>query len=164
MQLLQIRTDADRRRGVELLKQAAAANEAHAEYELALLYGNGAGVEQSNRDALAWLRKSAEHNSADAQYLLATILATGRYDTPRDDRAAAQWLRRAAQQGHSGAQLSLALALAEGRGVDKDASEAYGWMREAARRGNPKAKELVEKMRANLSEPAPSATRTPRSP
>lgn len=154
MQLIGEHDAAGRQRAVELLKLAAAAEEAPAQYRLALLYGAGLGVERSNPRALEWLRKAADQGYADAEYLLAMVLATGRYQTERDDKAAAQWLRRAARQGHGDAQLSLALALAEGRGVDQDISEAYGWMLQAARGGNPTAAELVEKIRARLPEKA----------
>ena len=152
MQLIGGHDDADRPRAVELLQLAAAAQVAPAQYRLALLYGTGLGVERSNARALEWLRKAADRGYADAEYLLAVVLATGRYEMARDDKAAAQWLRRAARQGHGDAQLSLALALAEGRGVDQDISEAYGWMLQAARGGNPTAAELVEKIRARLPE------------
>jgi hypothetical protein len=34
--------------------------------------------------------------------------------------------------------------------VQRDASEAYGWLLESSRRGNPAASQLVERIRARL--------------
>jgi hypothetical protein len=37
--------------------------------------------------------------------------------------------------------------------VEKDASEAYGWLLESSRNGNQQASQLVERIRAGLKTP-----------
>jgi TPR repeat protein len=68
-----------------------------------------------------------------------------------------KWLRFAARQGHVEANYALGLAYAEGRGVEQSASEALGWMLQAARKGHPQANEFVRRVLSKTTpiQPAP---------
>ena len=46
-----------------------------------------------------WVRAMAERGNADAQFLMASFCAQGRFGTKRDEEAAADWLERGAAQG-----------------------------------------------------------------
>jgi TPR repeat protein len=136
-----------------LIKNAAERGDRDAQYQLALLYGNGLGVAKNDQQALDWLRKAAEKRHEVAQYLLAVIYARGLYSVARDDKLAVEWMRRSARQGYAEAQYGLGIMYGEGRGVPKDASESYGWLLEASKNGNVAAKSYVDAIRAGTSKP-----------
>src|SRR4051812_39160119 len=58
---------ADTTQGIDWIRKAAAQQFAPAEFQMGQLYEFGFGVTQSDRDALAWYRKAAEHGSASGQ-------------------------------------------------------------------------------------------------
>lgn len=58
--------------------------------------------------AAPWVLRAAEDGNADAQFLMATFCAQGRFGTKRDEAAAAEWLERGAAQGHAVSLLGLA--------------------------------------------------------
>lgn len=141
---------------VARLREAAQAEDRDAQYQLALLYGAGRGTGKDEKLAMGWLRKSAERNQPQAQYLLAAAYSRGLHGIGRDDAAAAEWLRRSARQGNVEAQYALANAYAEGRGVPRDPNEALGWIELAARNNHPEAAAALERIRAMLKKPAPA--------
>jgi len=55
-----------------------------AQFDLAMRYLNGDGVEPSGRDAAAWLRSAALQGHLDAQYNLGVLYAQGRLVLPPD--------------------------------------------------------------------------------
>jgi TPR repeat protein len=136
----------DEAEAARLIRLGAEGRDRDAQYRLALLHGTGAGVEKSDALALEWLRKSAAQQQPEAEYLLAAVYARGLYGVRHDDKTSVAWLRRAGLQGHLDAQYAMGLAYAEGRGVERDASEAYGWMLMAARKGHPRAIEFVRRV------------------
>jgi hypothetical protein len=149
----------DAAEALRLLGLAAEGNEREAQYRIALLHGSGQGVEQSDRLALEWLRKSAAQRLPEAELLLAAVYSRGLYGVVRDPKVAAGWLRRSALQGNVEAQYGLGLAYAEGNGVRKDATEAYGWMLHAARNGHARAIEFVNRVQSRLPKPEAAAPR-----
>jgi TPR repeat protein len=141
---------------VARLDEAARADDRDAQYQLALLHGAGRGTAKDEKRAMDWLRKSAERNQPEAQYLLAAAYSRGLYGVRRDDAAAAEWLRRSARQGNVEAQYALANAYAEGRGVPRDPNEALGWIQLAARNNHPDAAAALARIQAMLKKPAPA--------
>ena len=55
------------------LLEKAISGDAESQYQLALCYRNGEGVEQSNEEAVKWYRKAAEHGNSDAQEALTEL-------------------------------------------------------------------------------------------
>ena len=49
------------------LLEKAMSGDAESQYQLALCYRNGEGVEQSNEEAAKWYRKAADQGHAEAQ-------------------------------------------------------------------------------------------------
>ena len=139
------------------LQLAAEGGDRDAQYELSILYGSGTGVAKDVARALEWLRKAAKQDQVKAQYTLAAIYAGGMYGVPRDDRIAIDWLRKSAKLGYAEAQYALGLAYAEGRGVEKDATQAYGWLLDAAKQGHQAAgayvKHIQEKVLGAAAKP-----------
>ena len=55
------------------LLEKAISGDAESQYQLALCYRNGEGVEQSNEEAEKWYRKAAEQGNSDAQEALTEL-------------------------------------------------------------------------------------------
>ena len=72
--------------------------DAEAQYNLGVLYDEGAGVEQDLATAVSWYQKAASQGFIDAQSNLGMMYYHG-HGVERDYRAAAQWFRQAADQG-----------------------------------------------------------------
>lgn len=101
-------------------------------------------------DSLKNLRIAAENGSADAQYKLGGIYASGGDGIVRmDDVQALKWLRMAANQGYANAQADLgSIYDLGGMGVDKNNVTAVKWYRLAAKQGNTNAQLNLGKMYA----------------
>jgi TPR repeat protein len=69
-----------------------------AQYNLGVMYDEGAGVEQDFAAAAAWYRKSAEQGFVDAQTNLGLMYYNGQ-GVARDHNEAARWFSKAASQG-----------------------------------------------------------------
>ena len=82
-----------------------------------------------------WVRAAAEAGNADAQFVMASFCAQGRFGTPRDESAAARWLERGAAQGHAVSQLGLGRHRL-GQGAEAEAAESF---RAAAEQGHVEA-------------------------
>jgi hypothetical protein len=136
----------DEAEAARLIRLAAEGRDRDAQYRMAQMYGTGQGVEKNDALALEWLRKAAGQQQREAEYSLGMLYAKGLFGAKRDDKASVAWLRRAALQGHLDAQYEMGLAYEEGRGVERDASEAYGWLLMAARKGHPRAIEIVRRV------------------
>ena len=93
--------------GIDLLRQAAAQNDAEAIYLLATLTAAGAGVEQSNLGAFELMKRAADLGFADAQFALGTMYFEGR-GTAKNEPAALPWLQKAAGGGHKEAMFAAA--------------------------------------------------------
>jgi TPR repeat protein len=72
--------------------------DAEAQFNLGVLYDEGAGVEQNLATAAEWYRKAAEQGFIDAQTNLGILYYHG-LGVDRDHEAAAHWFRLAADQG-----------------------------------------------------------------
>ena len=88
--------------------------------------------------ALQRLEKLAEEGSADAQFDLAGMYASGK-DLPKDDVKAFEWYKKAAFQGHTGAQFKLAGIYANGIGTEKNENKAVDYLTKAATQGHAEA-------------------------
>jgi TPR repeat protein len=117
----------DYAKALELWRPLADKGDATAQYQIATLYAEGKGVEQSDATAAEWYQKAAEQGSADAQYNLAVSYAEG-LGVKQDDAAAAKWFRRAAEQGMAYAQLNLGVLYATKRVSPPDDIEAVKWL------------------------------------
>ena len=72
--------------------------DAEAQFNLGVLYDEGAGVERNLATAADWYRKAAEQGFIDAQTNLGILYYHG-LGVDRDHEAAARWFRLAADQG-----------------------------------------------------------------
>ena len=72
--------------------------DAEAQFNLGVLYDEGAGVERNLTTAADWYRKAAEQGFIDAQTNLGIMYYHG-LGVERDHELAAHWFRLAADQG-----------------------------------------------------------------
>src|SRR5262249_35230744 len=100
--------------------------DAHAQYNLGLLYASGQGIPQDLQKAAEWYRKAAEQGVSAAQYNLGVMYANGQ-GVKKDPQQAANWFQKAADQGLVAAQAGLARVYDEGEGSFRNAAEAAKW-------------------------------------
>lgn len=105
----------------------------------------------------AEVRHNAELGDPQAQFSMGYVYYKAGQDpnvqgVNRDFRRAARWFRRAAVQGHSGAQYNMGVLHLHGHGVEQDPVTAYAWLRRAEDQGHANSAQLVELLRAMLSD------------
>jgi TPR repeat protein len=104
------------------------------QYNLAVMYANGQGIEKDAKEAIKWYRLAAEQGYSLAQFNLAIMYAKGQ-GIEKDYNEAVIWYRLAAKQGYNPAQHNLAIMYENGQGVEKDIKEAIKWYQLAAEQG-----------------------------
>lgn len=108
------------------LRQAAAAGEPQAAFEIAQRYAEGRGVAQNGTAAIEWFRRAAEAGFAPAQYRLASGLEKGMGGN-RDLTEAKRWYQAAADQGNVRAMHNLGVIFAN----ERDMTNALPWFQKA---------------------------------
>jgi len=88
---------------VENYTSKASQGDVDAQYNLAILYYHGDGVEKNLEEALFWFHKAAEQDDTEAQYNLGFMYGRGE-GVKKDQEQSMQWFMKAAYKGHSGAQ------------------------------------------------------------
>jgi TPR repeat protein len=116
---------------------------AEAQANIGLLYGDGLGVPQSDKEAVKWYRMSAEQGERRAQYYMGTVYEDGR-GIPQDYKEAARNYRLAAVQGFIKAQYKLGLLYLKGQGVVRSTENAYAWWSVAASKGHKEAQKYKD--------------------
>jgi len=117
-------------KAAEWYRNAAARGDYKAQYQLALMYGKGQGVNKDDVKAAEWYRKAAEQGYADAQSMLGSMYEKGE-GVNKDDVKAAEWYLKAAEQGDHSSQYNLGVMYEKGQGVKKDDVKAAEWYRKA---------------------------------
>jgi localization factor PodJL len=117
------------------LREAAAAGDPNAEFELALRLLEGRGVAKDPHAAAQWFEQAAVRDLPIAQYRLAALYEKG-VGVARDSQLAMSWYRKAATAGNARAMHNLAVMNAEGAAGGKpDYAEAAQWFRRAGQLG-----------------------------
>ena len=120
---------------IKLFRPLAEQGNAEAQAMLGLMYANGEGVAQNDREAVKWFHLAADQEHKGAQYSLGLGYAKAKGGITQDYQEAVRLFRLSAAQGHAGAQYSLGVMYAKGFGVTQDDREAVKWYRLAAIRG-----------------------------
>ena len=116
----------------------AETGDAQAQYYLGIMYTNGEGVPEDDRQAVYWFQKSARQGNSQSQYHLGILYANGA-GVPEDDPQAVYWFRKSAKQGDARAQFNLGVMYEFGEGVPEDDRQAVNWYRQAAEQGHARA-------------------------
>lgn len=130
-------------------KQAASEGNARAQYDLAILYLKGNGVEKNSAKAINLLEQSAEQEFKSAQYKLGQLYREGRkVDTDMDK--AIEYFTLASDQGSASAQYVLGEIYLKGeKGIEKDLDEAEEWFELSAGHGFKKAQRALDALTEN---------------
>lgn len=129
-----------------LLQPLANNGNALAQYRLGMMYYNGQGVPEDEKQAIYWWKKAAAQGYVEAMFQLGSAYLFGSQAAkfvPDPDREAATWYFQAASAGHAEAQYHLGLLFLAGKGVVDNRQEAARWMRKAAAQGHPEAKKAL---------------------
>ena len=128
----------------------ADAGHVDAQFNIGLLYDNGAGVDRDPAQAAEWYRRAAESGDRTAQSYLAEMYANG-HGVERNFAEAVEWYRKAALQRDGAAAYNLGILYASGRGVPIDDIYAYAWLSVAAASGQS-ANGVLEIMASGMSQ------------
>jgi serine/threonine protein kinase len=121
------------------------AHAAEAQTQLGVLYHQGQGVSQDDKQAFFWFEQAAQAGYSRAQNWLGWMYREGR-GTGRSDTEAFRWLNRAAAQNDLNAKYWLARMHEEGRGTTRDQARALALYREAAAGGEQAAKQRLAEL------------------
>ncbi len=100
-----------------------------------LAYAHGYGVPKDLKKAVVWLRKLAERDNPEAQFILASLYRDGRGGLPVDHAEAFKWTLKSAEHGHAVSQLNVGAAYMDGDGVKQDYRQARVWLTRSAEAG-----------------------------
>ena len=119
-------------------KAKAEAGDVISQFKLGMMYSNGEGVLEDDKEAVKWYRKAADQGNGlvqnKAQSKLGTMYDNGE-GVLEDDKEAVKWYKLAADQGYAPAQYNLGLMYDNGEGVLQGHNEAVWWYRKAAEQG-----------------------------
>jgi localization factor PodJL len=113
------------------LRDAAAAGDSKALFEIGARYAEGRGVKADMGEAAKWYEKSGELGFAPAQYRIGNLFEKGSGVT-RDIAKAKTWYQLAANQGNASAMHNLAVLFAMGASGATDNDSAARWFTQAA--------------------------------
>lgn len=120
--------------GSARLRNAAAAGDAAAAYEVAVRFAEGRGVPASLEDAARWYERAAGKGLPLAQFRYASLLEKGQ-GVKKDLGSARRLYIAAAAKGNAKAMHNLAVLYAEGIDGKPDYATAAQWFRKASQHG-----------------------------
>ncbi|WP_158240500.1 tetratricopeptide repeat protein [Telmatospirillum siberiense] len=126
-------------KAVGLLRGAAEAGLADAQFHLGYAYRRGIGASPDPVEAAGWYRRAAEQRHWLAAYHLAVSYAEGA-GVPQNFETAAEWFRKAADGGVVAAQFNFATLCLQGNGVPRDPYLALKYYSLAANAGDAEAR------------------------
>ena len=130
----------------QALAPLAAKGDAKAQVYIGVMYYNGQGVKESNKEAFNWFQKAAKQGNAQGQYELAQMYIFG-FGVPSNetepDKKAIDLYTKAANQGHADAQYELGVLYITGKGVESSEEKGMAWIKKAAKQGHTRAREFA---------------------
>lgn len=129
-----------------------------AQYNLAILYFTGQGVEPDMEKAFHWTEAAALQGHINAQFNLGSLYLEG-MGVGKDTAKGIEWFSRAGKAGHADAAFALANFYEDGDIVARDRVTAHAWANQAAYNDHSDAQELVEKIERRLDDEQLGAAR-----
>ena len=129
-------------KALPLLRRAAQAGDAIAQFETGLRYDLGEGTALDYRQAMTWYEKSAAQGHAPALHNIGVLYEHGQ-GVAQDSKQAAAWYEKAAAKGLPTSQAALGSLYEQGRGVEKDLKKSLELFTKAADAGLPDAQTQV---------------------
>ena len=134
---------------MRLWKPLAEQGSASAQYNLGVMYDEGEGVPEDDKQAVKWYRLAAEQGLADAQTNLGLMYDNGQ-GVIINYTEAVRLFNLSARQGDEYGMYNFARMYKDGKGVEEDKIYSYMWFNLANEAGHSSAKdkreELSEKM------------------
>ncbi len=120
---------------------AKKSNDKHAQYNTALMFLKGQGVNKSEKDALYWYMKAANQNHAPSQYALGYLYQKEARATPDLIKQARYWYEKAMKNNFKEAYTNMAYLHYSGYGkiIPKDTNKALALFGKAAALGDSNA-------------------------
>ncbi|CAH8257741.1 unnamed protein product [Arabidopsis lyrata] len=126
----------EKEKAMSLYRRAAELGDAVGQCNLGICYLQ---VQPSNpKEAMKWLKQSAENGYVRAQYQLALCLHQGRV-VKTNLLEASKWYLKAAEGGYVRAMYNISLCYSVGEGLPQNRKLARKWMKRAADHGHSKA-------------------------
>ena len=121
-----------------------------AQYNLAILYFTGQGVDADLAEAFRWTKSAADQGHVAAQFNLGSLYYSGDgVDVDKDK--AVEMFGLAARAGHANAALLLANMFNDGDHVNKDAVQAHAWASMAILNENMEGAALRESIQSRMN-------------
>ncbi|MEZ5492364.1 MAG: tetratricopeptide repeat protein [Gammaproteobacteria bacterium] len=121
-----------------------------AQYNLAILYFSGRGVEPDMEQAFRWTAAAAEQGHTQAQFNLGALYYEGQ-GTKRDRQSALDWYIKAGNAEYTPAQYNVAEMYFLGDGIEKDLVRAHAWASRAVENDHDPARDLLENIEDDIS-------------
>lgn len=137
-------------RASKWFNEAAHHGSANAQYNLAVLYHQGLGVQKNTEKAISLYRVAAANHHPEALYNLAIAYVEG-IGVEYNPEIAAVYFERAAQSGVIEAAYNLGLLHENGLLGESQPDEAVFWYSLAADKGNADAIKALKQLKAQLS-------------
>ena len=133
-------------------KWAVAADAGHsaAQFNLAILYESGLGVEKHLGIAAHWYRTAAANGYDPAVFALGQLYYSGGPEFPRNVDEAFHWWLKGAERGDVYSQTKLAVVLLEGKDVPRDMLSAKRWLKQASQKHHQPAIDLLSRVNAEI--------------
>ena len=116
----------DFKNAVTLIKKAAEAGNAEAQYNYGVCFQEGAEVPRNDTTANEWFLKSAKQGLNDAQFKIAYSYATGR-GFSKDDKQAFYWSLKCAAQNDPECMFNVVSSYMVGIGTQKNLDSMLAW-------------------------------------
>ena len=120
---------------IDSIRYKAEQGDAKFQYVYGVCYEKGWGVDQNEKEALAWYRKAAAQENGPAYNSIGNYYRMGTVVTA-DSKQAFEWYQKGAQAKDDQAMLNLGNCYFYGMGVEKDEKTAVKWWKDAADAGN----------------------------
>ena len=111
-----------------------------AQYNVALIYENGLGVEKDLPQAQLWYERAAKNGNASAQYNLGQMYHVAGEEDVHAYEKAKYWYDKAVNSGVKEAYNNLGALYLNGQGVNKDEQKAFRFFQKGAKKGDEAAK------------------------
>lgn len=121
-----------------------------AQYNLAILYFTGQGVDQDLAKAFHWTEAAARQGHVNAQFNLGSLYMSGQGVEQNTEEGVA-WFSRAGKAGHADAAFALASLYEEGDSVARDRVSAHAWANQAVYNEHGEAEDLLHQIEERLS-------------
>jgi TPR repeat protein len=120
---------------IDSIRYKAEHGDAKYQYAYGVCYEKGWGVEQNEKEALAWYRKAAAQDNGPAYNSIGNFYRTGSV-VKADPKQAIEYYQKGAAEKDAQSMLSLGNCYYYGMGVEKDEKTAIKWWKDAADGGN----------------------------